>query len=200
MNLYEDIKNNLKESYRYNWKDDIEDMENNDDIFYGYAENMAEQYPDQYGPEVDDVLSQLINVFKVPKRSRLYKYLLKWYGSEDKLLKEVRNVWDTDDAIYFETGTGYSIFDADLLGGNADGETERKFNKFVDEQETDNIEESDDTVKVMAYGKVYYEYDKEEWNNFTDEERYSCIIDTADQASEEEGHTVYEDEVEVVNG
>lgn len=202
MNLFESVKNNLKESdYRYDWKKDIKDMEGNDDIYYSYAENMAEQYPEQYGGDVDSVLQQLICVWKIDKNSKLYDLLLEWYGSEEKLLQEVRNVWDTDDAIYFETGIGYSIFDADLLGGNADGETERKFDSFVQEHnvEPDEEEEEDNKVKIMAYGKVYYEYDKDEWENFTDEERDSAIMDTADQASEEEGHTVYEDEVEVLN-
>lgn len=132
------INHPMNESYVYNWKDDIEDIEAteaNDDIWYAVAENMCEKEPDEYGSDPYEVMSNIINLFKVPKRSRLYKYLIKWFGSEEKLLSEVRDVYETNDAIYFVTGCGYAIFDADLLGGNADGETERKFDQFVREQE-----------------------------------------------------------------
>ena len=129
----------MNESYVYNWKDDIEDVEaseENDDIWYAVAENMCETgNNDGYGSDPYEVMSNIINLFKISKRSRLYKYLLKWYGSEEKLKSEVRDIYETNDAIYFTTGCGYAIFDADLLGGNADGNTEREFNKFVEKEE-----------------------------------------------------------------
>ena len=129
----------MNESYVYNWKDDIEDVEateENDDIWYAVAENMCETgNSDGYGSDPYEVMSNIINLFKISKRSRLYKYLLKWYGSEEKLQSEVRDIYETNDAIYFTTGCGYAIFDADLLGGNADGNTEREFNKFVEKEE-----------------------------------------------------------------
>ena len=55
-----------------------------------------------------------------------------------------------------------------------------------------------ETVKIMAYGKLYYEYSNDEWNSKSEDEKNATIIDVADQATEEEGHTVYEDEVEVI--
>ena len=54
------------------------------------------------------------------------------------------------------------------------------------------------TVSIKAYGKVYYEFSEEEWNSKSEEEKEATIADTADQATDEEGHTVYEDEVEVI--
>ena len=146
MNLYESLKDNLKESYTYNWRDDIEDMtednsEESYELFYRVAENMVDK--DEYGEYADrdrdecisEEASNIIGLWKISKRSRLYKYLLKWYGSEEKLLDNVRDVLDTPNAIYFVTGCGYSIFDADLLGGNANGEKAREFDQFVAEQE-----------------------------------------------------------------
>ena len=55
-----------------------------------------------------------------------------------------------------------------------------------------------ETVKVMAYGKLYYEYSDDEWNSKSEDEKDATIIDAADQATEEEGHTVETDEVEVI--
>ena len=130
----EEIKESNDNGY-YNWKHDIEDVEpteENDNIWYAVAENMVEN-GDYKGYDVMDVMSDIINLFKIDKDTTLYRYLLKWYGSEEELLKKVRDVYNTDDAIYFVTGTGYSIFDADLLGGNADGLTEKEFEKFMQE-------------------------------------------------------------------
>ena len=119
----------------YNWKDDIEDVEateENDDIWYAVAENMVEN-GDYKGYDVMEVMSDIIHLWKIDKNSMLYDYLLKWYGSEEELLKKVRDVYNTNDAIYFVTGSGYAFFDNDLLGGNADGTTEKKFEEFMQE-------------------------------------------------------------------
>lgn len=124
----------VTEAYNYNWKDDIEEVdssEENDDIFYAVAENI--QQTDEYYKDWDvfQIMSDIICLWKIQKRSRLYDYLLKWYGSEEELLANVRDVYDTNNAIYFVTGAGYSIFSADLLGGTADGIAEREFDNFV---------------------------------------------------------------------
>ena len=63
-------------------------------------------------------------------------------------------------------------------------------------KESESTEDS--MIRLTAYGKVYYMFDKDEWNNMSDEERLSTIADVADQATEEEGHTVETDEVEVL--
>ena len=124
------------DTYYYNWRDDIEEVEPteyNDDIWYAVAENMKETEPDEYEDyDVLDIMSDIIFIWKIEKRSRLYDYLLKWYGSEEELLRNVRDVYDTGRAIYFVTGCGYSFFDSDLLGGNADGRTVKEFERFID--------------------------------------------------------------------
>ena len=155
------ISHPMNESYVYNWKDDVEDVEaseENDEIWYAVAENMCETGNNEgYGSDPYEVMSNIINLFKISKRSRLYKYLLKWYGSEEKLKSEVRDIYETGDAIYFTTGSGYAIFDADLLGGNADGETERKFNQFVDKEEglNEGALEPEFSGRKSFYGKAH---------------------------------------------
>ena len=118
----------------YNWKDDIQEVPDyEDDIWYDVAENMIASNQKEYEDyDVWDIVSDIINLWKIEKRSRLYDYLLKWYGSETELLNNVRDVYNTRDAIYFVTGCGYSIWSADLLGGSADGRAEREFDRFVD--------------------------------------------------------------------
>lgn len=54
------------------------------------------------------------------------------------------------------------------------------------------------TVSIKAYGKIYYEFSEDEWNSMSEEDKESTIVDTADQATDEEGHTVHEDEIEVI--
>ena len=155
MNMFENIKNNLKESSDYyNWKDDIFEVgtgEENDDIWYAVAENMCETDPESYGDDPLAVMSNIISVWGISKNSRLYNYLLKWYGSKEKLMKRVRDAYETSSAIYFVTGCGYSIFDADLLGGNADGTKAKEFYKFVDsfvEEDTEEYE-TRQTMKII---------------------------------------------------
>lgn len=120
----------------YNWRDDIQEVENteeNDELVYTFAQNLIDTDPD-YEDYNDpwEIASNIIFIWKIDKDSKLYDYLLKWYGSESNMKKNIRSFYETNDAIYFETGTGYSIFDADLLGGNADGRTADEFSKFVD--------------------------------------------------------------------
>lgn len=123
------------EAYSYNWQDDIEEVENteeNDELVYAFAENLMETDP--YYSNYDDpweIVSNIISIWKIEKRSKLYDYLIRWYGSEEEMKKHIRSFYETNNAIYFETGVGYSIFDADLLGGNADGRTAEKFSEFV---------------------------------------------------------------------
>lgn len=134
-NKLDENKSVKEEAYNYNWRDDIEeveDTEENDELVYAFAENLIETDPDY--ADYDDpwqIISNIISVWKIPKKSRLYDYLLKWYGSESNMKNNIRSFYETNDAIYFETGCGYSIFDADLLGGNADGTTADEFSRFV---------------------------------------------------------------------
>ena len=73
-------------------------------------------------------------------------------------------------------------------------------NVSSDLDESKKVTESKDekTVKVMAYGKLYYEFSEEEWDGKSEDEKEATITDTADQATEEEGHTVEADEVEII--
>lgn len=139
------------EAYNYYWRDDVlevEPDESNDDIWYAVAENIQQTDPDYKEWDVYEIMSDIICLWKIEKRSRLYDYLLKWYGSEENLLKNVRDVYDTNYAIYFVTGIGYAIMSADLLGGTADGNAEREFDQFVNnggvrkEEESKKVEES----------------------------------------------------------
>ena len=124
------------EAYNYYWEDDILEVdpssEATDDIWYAVAENIQQTDPDYADWDVFDIMGDIISIWKIEKRSRLYDCLLKWYGSEEELLKNVRDVLDTNDAIYFVTGCGYSIWSADLLGGTADGVAKRDFDRFVE--------------------------------------------------------------------
>ena len=163
----EKTENKKTEAYNYNWRDDIEEVENteeNDDLVYAFAENLIENDPDY--ADYDDpweIISNIISIWKINKRSRLYDYLIKWYGSEEEMKKHIRSFYETNDAIYFETGTGYSIFDADLLGGNADGRTADEFGRFVAnggvKEESKKVEEAKlnfinnvDELPDMCYG------------------------------------------------
>lgn len=134
-NKLDENKSVKEEAYNYNWRDDIEeveDTEENDELVYAFAENLIETDPDY--ADYDDpwqIISNIISIWKISKKSRLYDYLLKWYGSESNMKNNIRSFYETNDAIYFETGCGYSIFDADLLGGNADGTTADEFSRFV---------------------------------------------------------------------
>ena len=56
----------------------------------------------------------------------------------------------------------------------------------------------EEVVKFTAYGKTYYEMSEDEYDNKSDEEIQATIEDTANQATEEEGHTVETDEVEIL--
>lgn len=156
------------EAYNYNWRDDIDEVENteeNDELVYAFAENLMNTDPDY--AEYDDpweIISNIISIWKINKRSRLYDYLIKWYGSEEEMKKHVRSFYETNDAIYFETGTGYSIFDADLLGGNADGRTADEFGRFVanggvkeesKKVESSRVNESNDVNNDINFEELY---------------------------------------------
>lgn len=151
------------EAYYYNWEDDIievEASEANDDIWYAVAENMQRTEPEYKDWDVFDIMSDIICIWKIEKRSRLYDYLLKWYGSEEELLKNVRDVYDTNYAIYFVTGVGYSIFSADLLGGTADGNARREFDQFVNNG--GKRQEESKKITEGLYDKCYKINDREE--------------------------------------
>ena len=153
-------KGTKTEAYNYNWRDDIDEVENieeNDELVYDFAEHLMETDPEY--ADYDDpwkIISNIICIWKINKRSRLYDYLIKWYGSEEEMKKHIRSFYETNDAIYFETGCGYSIFDADLLGGNADGTTADEFSRFVanggKKEESKKVTESN--VSNMALKKL----------------------------------------------
>ncbi|MBO7614972.1 MAG: hypothetical protein J6T15_04690 [Bacilli bacterium] len=158
-NELEKINDVMNESYTYFWQDDIEEVdysEDNDEIWYAVASNMCEKEPEEYGDDPTEVMSDIISIWKIEKRSRLYKYLLKWYGSEEKLLDNVRDVYETDNAIYFVTGCGYSIFSADLLGGTADGNAGREFDAMVRQEEglNEGVLEPKYSSRKSFYGKA----------------------------------------------
>ena len=167
----EDVNESKKvEAYSYNWRDDIEEVDNteeNDELVYSFAENLIATDPDY--AEYDDpweVISNIISIWKIEKRSRLYDYLLKWYGSEEEMKKHIRSCYETNNAIYFETGCGYSIFDADLLGGNADGRTADEFGRFVangGKKEESKKVEAKEELSSPDYLEKAFEVEVEYW-------------------------------------
>ena len=52
--------------------------------------------------------------------------LTAWAGFDLARVRGSRGI-RKDGTLHFTTGGGYAIFDADLLGGNGDGTTERRF-------------------------------------------------------------------------
>ena len=99
-------------------------------------------------------------------------------------LSKYKNKLELDDDKYIELDNKAEKIIAELAGVD-----------LLDLEESKKIEE---TVRFTAYGKTYYEMTEEEYDNKSDEEIQNIIIDTADQATEEEGHTVETDEVEIL--
>lgn len=52
--------------------------------------------------------------------------LLEWDGFDLSQVRGSRGI-RKDGTLHFTTGGGYAIFDSDLLGGNGDGQAERRF-------------------------------------------------------------------------
>jgi len=112
----------------YDWKHDVEDCENvlDRDEYDEIAYCLVEQHPDE---------EDFINLFRISIYSALYELLEQWYEEQGKDLEdEIRGYFEYGDYVYFVTGSGYSIYSADLLGGSADGRAEREFDEFVEER------------------------------------------------------------------
>lgn len=131
----------------YDWRDDILDVVDGDefdemtkdDLFYRAGQRIVEENgEDYYDDDIEDAImeemSSIIGLFAIPLDSRLYEILLEWYGGdEDTLMESVRDSFADGENLYFVTGTGYLLFDKDLLGGTGDGRTTDSFNTFVSE-------------------------------------------------------------------
>lgn len=77
-------------------------------------------------------MGNIIGLFAVPLDSALYDLLVEWYEDDEELLMErVRDAFTDDENLYFVTGAQYMLYDADLLGGDGNGETQKKFEEFV---------------------------------------------------------------------
>ena len=144
------MENNINKFLRrYDWNNDILDAsevfkdEELYDLYYQAAEKELEDDEDADADTVTEAASNIIGLYAVPTNSMLYALLLAWYGSEEELQKHVRscfyrnmyvseNATERTELMFFVTGCGYDIMDADLLGGNCNGETKRAFNSFVD--------------------------------------------------------------------
>lgn len=110
----------------YDWKQDVEDCEDvlDRDEYDEIAYYLVEQHPDE---------EDFINLFRISIYSALYELLEQWYEEQGKNLEdEVRGYFEYGDYVYFVTGSGYSIYSADLLGGSANGRAENEFDEFVD--------------------------------------------------------------------
>lgn len=116
----------------YDWRADIEDCTDtvDEDTLYRIGERIVEEDGEEDDPI--EAVSNVISIWRIDMNSDLYDDLLSWYGNdEENLLRNVRSSVISDGYLYFVTGCGYSIFSADLLGGTADGEAERKFEEFI---------------------------------------------------------------------
>lgn len=99
-----------------------------------YYNGMTTDDLEMEGIDVDEMhdliyeyIYSIINVGKFNKESLLANALRIWYGSYEDMLDNIRNGVEYDGYYYFETGCGYNIIDADLLGGDGDGETVKEF-------------------------------------------------------------------------
>jgi hypothetical protein len=116
----------------YDWRADIEDCTDtvDEDTLYRIGERIVEEDGEEDDPI--EAVSNVISIWRIDMNSDLYDDLLSWYGNdEENLLRNVRSSVISDGYLYFVTGCGYRIFSADLLGGTADGEAERKFEEFI---------------------------------------------------------------------
>ena len=128
----------------YAWKEDIIDIIDNydipndtkDDLLYRAGERIVEENGSEYyeGDENEAIMEEMSNIiglFAVPKDAPLYDLLVEWHGDYDTMMETVRNAFEDDENLYFVTGTGYSLFDADLLGGNGNSETQAEFEEWL---------------------------------------------------------------------
>lgn len=143
----------------YEWRSDICDVtadpydsgerrqsyywteEQQEDVRYQAGKRIVEYNgADYYSCDLEDAIweegANIINLWAIATDSTLYELLVKWYGGNiDKLNNNVRNSFvginNNVEFIYFVSGTGYALMDADLLGGSGDGTTEKEFYDFV---------------------------------------------------------------------
>ena len=130
-----------------NWKQQVHDLEDfvsqeeADELIYQIAANELKRngvsdndpnYQNKLFEEMD-----YINVFAIRKESQLYDALVDYYQDKNKSMEEgIRTFFDDGSNIYFTSGLGYALYDADLLDGRGDGQTEKLFNTFLDQRET----------------------------------------------------------------
>ena len=64
----------------------------------------------------------------------LHQRVLDFLASRGKGTEAIRKYTARPDGTFrFSTGSGYAIFDMDLLGGNADGQAEKEFDALQNE-------------------------------------------------------------------
>ena len=149
MNLYESLKNNLKESSK-------------EELVNSLINYLYDTYGDNF--KLED------NVNGYTKNEEIYETLVTQYLEEKpdiSFVEWVKNIID-----------------------EPHGLLEVKVNDTVKEG-------LDESVRLVYNGKVYYEFGRDEWNSMSEEDQEGCIIDAADQASEEEGYTVDYDEIDI---
>jgi len=91
---------------------------------------------------IDDKISDINVVNRIPQDGILYQALTKWHNRNDvnsyplnlKVLENVRSAVLDGGYLYYVTGCGYDTISSDLLGGNADGETKKEFLNWINNQ------------------------------------------------------------------
>lgn len=127
----------------YDWTDSVHDalreLDGTDELYgllYKAAGRIVEDNGDGYydvdrDEAIDEEAADIIGLWYIDEDSRLYHALEDWYGERgEDMAESVRDAFEDRGRLFFVTGVGYAIFDADLLGGNGDGETRREFDRF----------------------------------------------------------------------
>lgn len=82
-----------------------------------------------------DAFSQGMSFELINVEGILYQALLKYYGSQKEILRNVRGATfvdiDVERFLIFAHGLGYNMIDADLLNGQGDGKTMKKFFEII---------------------------------------------------------------------
>ena len=136
----------------WTWTDDVVEIQDCvgefsqdqiDELYYEAGKTIVKSNGyDYYDIEEgdDDALSEaaweeasnIINLWRIRTDSRLYDYLQRWYDYKGKNLEDnVRDCFYAYGCLFFVTGTGYSLFSDDLLGGSSDGRARKEFDDFV---------------------------------------------------------------------
>lgn len=118
--------------------DILRDSESDDiyDLQYGLEQSVKKMNEEDEEEEtVYEVFSQGMSFELINVEGVLYQALLKYYGSQKEILKNVRGAVfidiDIERFLILAHGMGYNVIDADLLNGTGSGEAMKKFFEII---------------------------------------------------------------------